>query len=144
MSVVSYEQWLTNLYVQINEVQTLSKPVKSKLNLPRPVTGRVGGKISIWTNFNLMCDKIQREPQQVADYIAEELCTTVSLTEKKELKIQYRLGSEKACQIFSKYMNAWVRCQTCQSLHTTLSRHAIGRYDVIHCEACLSNHSVIS
>lgn len=138
----SYDQWLNTLYVQLDQTLQTHKASQTKINLPRPVTGRMGGKISIWSNFNLMCEKIQREPQQVADYIAEELCTTVSLTEKKELKIQYRLGSEKACQIFSKYMNMWARCNTCKSLHTILVRHAVGRYYVIQCESCLSEHAV--
>lgn len=78
-----YEQWLADLYVQLDQTLQPHKTSQTKINLPRPVTGRVGGKLSIWTNFNLMCEKIQRDSQHVADYTAEELRTIVSLTEKK-------------------------------------------------------------
>lgn len=141
MSSQPYEQWLDTLFIQLNQVQNPSKSAQSKLNLPRPVTGRMGSKVTKWDNFNIMCTRIQRDPQHVSEYIAAELCTTTSLTEKNELKIQYRLIPDKACTIFSKYMNEWVRCKVCKSLHTTLTRSLVGRYFVIHCESCLSDNS---
>jgi len=132
-----YSQALDALYEQLDAVVTPA----DKLQLPRPVTGRLGGPMSIWTNFPHLCELIDREPAQVAEYIAQELCTTVSLTEKLELKIRYRLGSEKACQILAKYLNVWVRCHVCRSLHTSLQRATTGRYHVIHCHSCLADHT---
>lgn len=136
----SYNVWLNQLYDEL-AIDTTTKNAQEKLNLPRAVTGRMGSKITKWDNFNVMCVKIQRDPQHVADYISTELCTTVSLTDKKELKIQYRLVPDKACAIFSKYMNEWVRCAVCKSLHTTLQKSTIGRFYIIHCESCLSDNS---
>jgi translation initiation factor 2 subunit 2 len=134
-----YEQWLAALYSQLNQVRQPHKSAQTKINVPRPVTGRIGSKITKWDNFQEMCARIHRDPQNVADYISKELCTTISLTDKEELKIRYRLGPDKACAIFSKYMNEWVRCTGCKSLHTTLSKNPVGRYYVIHCESCLSD-----
>ena len=128
-----YDAWLETLYGHLEGKQD----IKRKIDLPRPQTGRIGSKITRWDNFASMCTLINREPKHVSEYIGIELCTTTALTDTNQLKILYRLGTEKACQIFAKYITEWVRCQSCRSMNTTLSKHPVGRYNVIHCVGCL-------
>lgn len=137
----NYHNLLKRLYQQLHKDRPESKLVTTKINIARPIMGKIGGRVTKWCNFHVMCEKIHRTPEHVAAYIAKELCTTYSLTSTNDLKIRYKLESERACLMFSKYMNEFVRCTTCKSLHTVMTKHPVYRFYVIHCESCLSENT---
>jgi len=137
-----YAQLLKSLYGQLNSTQQCDEKLAStKINIPLPVTGRLGTKLTKWTNFEIICFKLNRTPDHVAVFISKELCTTYSLTSTNELKLRYRLGPDRACAILSQYMNTWVRCAVCKSLHTLLVKNATHRFYTIQCESCLSDNA---
>ena len=113
------------------------KDTFAKIKLPRPITGKLGGRMTKFSNFGDICAKINRSPEHVAAYINKELCVTSSLTPTFELKIKYRLGPDRACTMITKYMNEWVKCSSCASMTTTLIKNPVLRNYSIRCDRCL-------
>lgn len=137
-----YDNLLKRLFDQLNVATQDQKKPSDQIHIPKPEIGKISGKIFKWCNFKAMCDSIGRAPDHVASYMGRELCTTFALTPTFELKLKYKLTEKQPCVMFSKYINAYVRCKTCKGLHTSIEKDKDYKFHFIHCQSCLCNHTV--
>lgn len=135
-----YDRWVGRLFAELNPIQS---EMKTTIELPRPIVGMQGGRITVWSNFDLMCQKMNRSPDQVARFISSELCTTFSLTEKNAMKIRYKLKSDRACVMLSKFINECVKCTQCGGYSTKMEKDPVLRCQSIHCTKCLHKRNLI-
>ncbi|MEM0005448.1 MAG: translation initiation factor IF-2 subunit beta [Ignisphaera sp.] len=85
-------------------------------------------------NFGYVCDRIRREPRIAMRFFLKELAMPGSLDDKNSLIIYRRVTSKSLQELYSRFLETYVRCATCGSYDTELGRE--GKVWYIQCLAC--------
>ena len=99
-------------------------------------------KKTIWKNFKLNYTFIKRTDLQLIKFIEEELKTSSSVNQKNELLIKGIYSSSIIENIFKKYIKAYVKCSTCNSLSTDILKNNLHHLYYIKCNKCLCEKTI--
>lgn len=92
------------------------------------------GDKSILANFKEICELFRREPNHVMKFLVRNLGTAGYINEDTKLVLQGRFGDEQIMSLLNRYVDLFVRCQTCGRPDTKLAKKGKVLYMV--CEAC--------
>lgn len=137
----SYEFLCDRLYEQLyRDRPELRRAKVAKIALPPPQLERLGGKKTIWLNFQKTCDVLNRDIEHVKLFFLHELCTQGSLNGQKCLIIRGRYRQDAVINLLTKYINGFVKCKICDKPNTKLIREQ--RLTRLQCLDCQSIRTV--
>ena len=84
-------------------------------------------KKTIWRNFKLNCEQINRTPKQVQKFIDKEF------NNQSQLLIRGRYNFNILSASFKKYIKNYVQCNSCKSFKTEIVRNSSMRLDYLQC-----------
>lgn len=129
-----------NLMQENNPGRSLTED--SKFKIPPPILGKDGTRITVWTNFADICDKMNRKYDHVRDYALAEMGTTGSLDAEKRFNIKGRFQPKQIQTVLRHYIDEYVICRTCKSPKTAMDREKQQRVNFIQCQQCGSRRTV--
>ncbi|MFH0835932.1 MAG: translation initiation factor IF-2 subunit beta [Candidatus Micrarchaeota archaeon] len=124
-----YSELLDEVYSALPE----KKSSGERFEMPKAVCFLQGNKTVI-KNFAEICDKIRREPAEVAKYLFKELATPGTVSGQQlvlQTKVPLRLIDEK----LTNYVSLRVLCNECGKPDTHFDNDASG-FQIVVCEAC--------
>lgn len=135
----TYEELLKRVFSILAEKNpdhgTRSQPIFIK----PPQVGREGKK-TVWFNFGLICDQLNRSTDHVSSFVFAELGTTGSLDANRCLVIRGRYLAKHIEVLIRHYIKEYVACASCKSFKTTLSKD--NRLHFLTCSECHSKRTV--
>ena len=124
-----YEWLLERVYQKIPP-----KSGSGTFEIPEPLLIRVGTQ-TIIKNFREISQKLKREPELVARYLAKELASAESYDEGSgQLTLSVKVSSKVVKQVLEMFVKNYVRCPTCGSIDTHIERK--GKTWILVCDAC--------
>ena len=92
-------------------------------------------------NFAQVCDRLRRDPHIVMRYFLKNLGMPGALTERGTLVIyNKKVKKETLKEFYRRFLNTYVKCQTCGSIDTEL--HRKGKVWYIRCLACGATYTI--
>jgi translation initiation factor 2 subunit 2 len=137
----AYSELLSRFY-GLMQKELPNRKDKQKVSITAPRTQRVGGKRSMWVNFNVICGQLHRSCEHFQSFVLAEFGTTGSLDSHKRLILKGKYLPQDLESLITKYIQEYVTCQNCQSLETLLIRDTVSRLHFIQCEHCHARKSV--
>lgn len=126
-------EFLVRRYCSSGNVDT--KPSR----VPTPVLLKSRNKVII-VNFGDICSSLNRNPSMVSSYFLSELNTTGCILESDRFKLKGVWNLGQMLSILKKYINGYVLCAMCKSLHTVLYKE--NRLTFLVCNKCGASRSV--
>lgn len=138
---------LDRLYDQLNEKNRLTK--QHELKLPKPKLSKQGGAKTVWENFGLVAEKLNRPIDHMHKFFTVELATdcnvakeithdnvAIDSTSKLIITGKGRYTPDGIVKILQSYVDTYVQCRVCAEMNTTLTKEQ--RQLFITCDKCLS------
>lgn len=91
------------------------------------------GNKTVLKNFDFICQKLRRKPEELMKYLFKELATP-GVASGKELILQAKVNSRLINEKITDYVNAMVLCRECGKPDTHFDVREGRR--VLVCEAC--------
>ncbi|RNE99083.1 translation initiation factor [Trypanosoma rangeli] len=136
----NYSVMLRRLFVALNRNKE-SSAMSERNKLPEPKLEKIGKKRVIISNFGRICQAFHRPVQDVKDYIEKELSVAGNLDINDALILKYEIQKSTAFDnIFYKYLDEFVKCNSCNKLDTTLTKE--GRRMELRCNWCTATRTV--
>ena len=85
---------------------------------------------------------MNRDPEHCKEFLLSELGTTGNMDGQGSLIIRGKFQAKSVTSILRRYINAYVVCEMCRSLDTSLSRDSATRLYRLYCENCGASRSV--
>lgn len=85
-------------------------------------------------NFSYICERLRRDPRIVMRYMLKELGKPGALDDKNNLVIYGLIKAQTLKDLYSRFIETYVKCPTCGSYDTELYRE--GKIFYIRCLAC--------
>lgn len=136
--VYPYSQLLDRFFVSISEREETEQ--LKRLSLPVPNLIQKGGRRMIWTNFQITCQAMNRDQEQVKNFILEELLAEGSIDGQCQLVIVGRFQSQMILTLLRKYVSQFVICQICKRPNTSIVRQ--NRLTILKCNSCFSVRTI--
>lgn len=136
----SYQELLGRVY-QVMKDRNLDQNVQ-KRTLKQPHVVKDGAKKTAFTNLIDICKSMNRDPDHCKEFLLSELGTTGNMDGQGSLIIRGKFQTKSVTSILRRYINAYVVCEMCRSLDTTLSRDSATRLHRLYCENCGASRSV--
>jgi len=141
---IPYEDMLARIYEQLhNDNPVLAARDHLSKKIKPPSISRLGTTRSCWSNFKPCCDSLQRETDHVQNFFLSELGATGSIDGDFRLIIKSKIISKTMESLLRKYIDQYVRCNTCKSMETFLERDNVSRLHFLRCRVCTSQRSVL-
>ena len=138
---VLFQKYLEKLYKELSDKNKAVQ--KSKIKLPAPKLVQQGKIRTIWENYQSMTDKLQRSPEHLRQFFADELGMECSLSQKTAentyklvIKGKGRLKKKGILKILYSYIDTYVQCSVCGEMDTELTKEQ--RQYFVTCKKCLS------
>ncbi len=139
-----YEFTINELYRKLNQNEDIIFPGK-KHKLPAPIItyNQNGSRRTVCSNFDLICNEMNRKNKHVADYIKKDLGikNTVIIGSSGELRIVGRFDSMFGNSL-DRYINEYVLCKSCCSIKTNFIENMNFGLDYVVCTNCQQQRSV--
>ena len=104
----------------------------AKMKLPPPLLAKDGTTKTVWINFPIICEKMERTVEHVQTYALTELNTTGSLDGNQGLSLKGRFQSKQIENVIKHYISEFVKCNTCGSISNELKKE--NRLQFLHCK----------
>ncbi len=124
-----YEELLERAFVKLAG----RRGVEEVFEMPRASVLIIGDK-TIVQNFRDIARVLGREEDLLRRYFVKELNTPGFVNEAGQLELKGKFGSIAINQLLERFVQKYVKCSTCGSVHTKLYKK--GRVFVLKCEAC--------
>ncbi len=133
----NYSKYLMKIY---EDDEIIVK--KTKISLPAPILSRSPTGI-LWSNFNDLCNKINRASEHIILYIETELGILGSSSIDQELNLNIRsknVGPKILNGVVKKYIKSYVQCELCSNIDTIIEKK--DDLMIMNCNICKSNRSI--
>jgi translation initiation factor 2 subunit 2 len=110
--------------------------ITEKQVIPVPKIDLFGSKRIIWTNFERICQVINRTKDDVSKFVLSELNTVGSINAKNQFIIKSVVKPQYILNILSSYIKRFVQCSECKSLNTRITR--ANKLTTLACDNCLA------
>lgn len=127
------ERAYKNLALQREEKDTLSK---TKLSFPLFDIQKLGGKRTRWNNFKVVCQIMKRDPIHVQKFIEMELGEPTYLPDALLIKAPGNYSRSKFVSLISRYVEDYVKCKSCNSYNSLLTKNQVLRLMELDCQQC--------
>jgi translation initiation factor 2 subunit 2 len=124
-----YEELLERAFMKLAG----RRGVEEVFEMPRASVLIIGDK-TIVQNFRDIARVLGREEDLLKRYFVKELNTPGFVNEAGQLELKGKFGSAAINQLLERFVQKYVKCSTCGSVHTKLYKK--GRVFVLKCEAC--------
>jgi len=104
---------------------------------------RIGTTRTVWINFYLSCQAVNRKEDHVQSYLLSEFVTSGSIDKKNRLVLKGRFSVRQIESVWKKYLVEYVRCNHCHSFRTNINRENDLHISFIECENCHSKRQLI-
>lgn len=121
-----------------NELNDLSQ--NKKLILERPSVKTLNKKTYIG-NFSSVCQKINRDVDDVKKYFEKEMNVIASINSQGGLVITGIFKNVNILKVFSSYIDDFVKCKECGSCETEIIKE--NRITYNNCKKCKSKKAFI-
>jgi len=137
----SYKACLDRVYATIyaNNPTLVNK---QKVVLKPPEVMRVGTSKIMWSNFQTLCQQLNRDPEHVFRFFLAELGTTGSIDGSNRFVIKGKFGPSYISSLLKKYIQEYVVCHSCRQVNTKLERDSITRMYFLYCDSCGASRAV--
>lgn len=137
----TYGELLDRIFEILEENNpTLVNSKKRKMVMKVPTVFREGTKKTVWDNFPVICECMNRTTDHVLAYTLSELGTSGNLDGNLRLVIKGRFNPRQVETVIRKYISEYVKCKTCKATDTTLVKE--NRLYFVNCLTCGSTRSV--
>lgn len=126
--VTSYEYMLDRLYNMLP-----SRLPGKAYDIPSLEIDYIGIH-TIIKNFAYVCERLRRDPRITMRYFLKELGKPGGLDDRNNLVIYSTIKAQSIKELYNKFLEMYVRCPTCGSYDTELSRE--GKVFYMRCLAC--------
>lgn len=92
------------------------------------------GNHTIIRNFAHVCERLRRDPRIMMRYFLKELGKPGALDDRNNLVIYSPIKAQSIRELYSRFLEAYVRCPTCGSYDTELVKE--GKVFYVRCLAC--------
>lgn len=112
---------------------------KGKIKLVKPIFEKKNDRKCYVNNFTEICNAINRDPDDIRQYISKEIHMETSIKENGVLKIDgtaKNYNGETIARLIKNYIINFIMCKSCNSCKTTTKK--IDRITYLICEVCRS------
>jgi translation initiation factor 2 subunit 2 len=95
----------------------------------------IQGQKTIVQNFDQLCQKIRREPEDVAKHLGKELAAPSSYAGGR-LTLNGKFSSKQINEKIQAFVESQVICKECKKPDTHLESHGDRAVRILICEAC--------
>jgi translation initiation factor 2 subunit 2 len=103
-------------------------------------------KRTLWVNAYKTAKSLHRDIEHLLKFITEELITSFSWKDhnkkRKGIIFPKRVKDVELRSILSKYVCQYVRCKSCKSSDTTLTKNSGDKLMLLECKNCRSTYHV--
>jgi len=135
----NYKILLDRIYTELKDNDIF---YVKKACLKSPIVHRLTSKKTAWINFKDCCLNINRDNNNIINYITNELSTEANIDGNNYLILNGIYNQKNIEDIFKKYVINFVQCSSCKSLETTTLRNNILRINFLECSICKSTKSL--
>ena len=141
--VMSFNEYLDRLYAQLDQQNRIMQ--REELKLPRPKLHKQGGVKTIWENFGITAELLQRPVEHMHKFFTSELSTDCNIAKDSDstdsssklcITGKGRYTSDTIIKILHSYVETYVQCKVCGEMHTSITKEQ--RQLFITCSKCLS------
>ena len=123
---------------QRNQVQEESKKTKEDVSI---VTRIISTK-TVWAGYEELCQHIKRQPTHVISFFEAELDVKSNPGQEGTIILQGKFQNKQITALYRKYLENYVRCTTCRSTNTDLSKDQATRLYTLKCCECGATRTV--
>jgi translation initiation factor 2 subunit 2 len=99
-------------YYEMYDAMPLSTDIQSAFKIPPPSIQKLPKK-SVWSNFETICKKLNRECDHVMKFFFIELSTTGNTDGENNLLIKGKFSSSQIENLLLVYISLYVKCPEC-------------------------------
>ena len=104
-----------------------------RFEVPDPEV-RQEGKVTVFENFQQVCDRLDRDPEHVMKHLQTEMGTSGHIDESGRARLTGSFGSDRLEEAIVTYLQGYVLCSECGLPDTRLEREQ--GTEILRCEAC--------
>lgn len=104
-----------------------------RLEVPEPEV-RTEGNVTVFENFQPVCDRLDRREDHVVRSLQRELGTSAHIDERGRARLTGDFGADRLAGAVERYVEDYVRCPECSLPDTRLEQE--GDAEIRRCEAC--------
>jgi len=138
MDTTSREGYIALLDRALKQIPTIADTT-SRFAIPAPSVF-IEGKTSIFENFGVIVDYINRDPDHLMKYLLRELGTAGRIEGSRAI-FQGKFNPENIEKLLDSYLEEYVICSECGSPDTHLLKS--GRITMLKCDACGAHRSIL-
>ena len=86
-----------------------------------------------WYNYGKNCIQINRTMEQLKKFIEKEMAVETSINDKSNLILRGKYNFAMITSAYKKYIVNYVKCSTCKSIETEITRNSSNRLDYLKC-----------
>ena len=134
---MEYEEHLDRLY---KTMQQSLKP-EQKMVLKPPIISNMNKK-TFWSNFREICEILGREEEHFMLFLEAEFSCNASIDMNGVMIIEGKYTSKNIETILRRYINDYIRCNSCKSVDTKFMKE--DRINYLMCNNCRSQRKINS
>lgn len=125
-----YKLMIEEIYETIHDNNQLFGNSNAKITKPDI---KYENRKTFWNNFGTNCTQINRTMYQLKIFFEKELAVKTSINDKSQLILRGKYDLKLIAPIFKKYITYYVKCKTCGSFQTEITRNSSNRLDYLNC-----------
>lgn len=135
----SYEFLINRIYT-IFEYKDIN--LKQKKIIKMPLIKRLSSKKTAWINFNDCCISLDRNINEVQNFMMNELTTETNIDGNGYLVLKGIYIQKNIEVILRKYVIQYVQCFSCKGLETIIRKDSATRLSFLECLLCKSTRTI--
>ena len=128
------------LLEHVCDICVLKTSKKSIIKLTPPECEKQGGARTVWTNFGLIVQELDKPLDHFKSFITSELGTTTSLSAKNALVLYGSYRPNNFESLIRSYVKKYCKCDSCGNHDTDVE--SAGSTDIVTCKYCGNTKSV--
>lgn len=128
-----YETLLDDIYTNINQYKF------NGIKLT-PINTRIMNRKTYWSNFNSNCKELNREPEQLRQFLANELKAKITLDGEKNIVIHAIFKNPIIFNIYKKYIEMYVQCSACKNINSEITKNKHTKNHELVCKNSVCNY----
>lgn len=111
-----YESLLDEIYININQYKF------NDIKLT-PINTKILNKKTYWSNYNINCKEINRDPEHLKKFLEKELKAKIALDGDKNIVIHAMFKNPVIFSIYKKYIEMYVQCSVCKNINSDIIKN---------------------
>ena len=125
-----YTTLLNEIFDTISDNSQLFGNKKNRIDKPDI---KYQNRKTFWYNYGINCSQINRSIDQLKKFIDKEMAVETSINDKSNLILRGKYSFAMIVSVYKKYILNYVKCSTCKSIKTEITRNSSNRLDYLKC-----------